>query len=124
MHTETLLDYVLRRLDQSRGRHKDIAAASGVPYSTLTKIHQRVTPNPGVLHVQRLADYFRSLEAGATEGQSEGVAPAPSPADHGYPQPVHDDRRGFERRGGDRRVRGEQRRVERRRAVDRRDGEV
>lgn len=62
MEHEPILNYVLRRLAESRGRYKEIAERSGVPYSTLSKIAQRVTPNPGVLHVQALADYFRSAE--------------------------------------------------------------
>ena len=56
---ETTLEYVLRNLDAKRGHYKAIAEASGVPYGTLTKIVQRVTQNPGVNHVQALADYFR-----------------------------------------------------------------
>lgn len=56
---EPLLDYVLRNLDDSRGQIKSIAVETGIPYSTLAKIAQRVTPNPGVNHVQALADYFK-----------------------------------------------------------------
>jgi transcriptional regulator with XRE-family HTH domain len=60
---EPLLDYVRRRLRETRGLHKDIADQSGVPYHTITKISQGVTPNPGVLTVQRLADFFRRVES-------------------------------------------------------------
>lgn len=59
METQNLLDYVLINLEANKGRHKEIADASGVPYSTVAKIAQRVTPNPGVQSVQALADYFR-----------------------------------------------------------------
>ena len=63
MTHEPILDYVLRNLDLNKGSHKEIAEASGVPYSTLAKISQRVTPNPGVQHVQALADHFRRVQA-------------------------------------------------------------
>ena len=58
MKSEPLLEYVLRNLEQNKGRHVEIANATGIPYSTLAKIYQGVTPNPGVQSIQALADYF------------------------------------------------------------------
>ena len=55
----SLLDYVLESLEKSRGRWPEIAKASGVPYHTLTKIAQRQIENPGIKHIQQLADYFQ-----------------------------------------------------------------
>lgn len=63
MKSEPILDYVLRNLDKNKGAHKEIAELSGVPYSTLAKIAQRVTPNPGVQHIQSLADHFMRVDA-------------------------------------------------------------
>ena len=62
MKTEPLLDYVLRKLDENKGRHVEISKATGIPYGTLAKIAQRTTANPGVNHIQALADYFRGVE--------------------------------------------------------------
>ena len=62
MMNEQILPYVLQRLDTNKGQLRQIAKATGVPYSTVSKIAQRVTPNPGVQSVQALADYFRSKE--------------------------------------------------------------
>ena len=62
MKTEPLLDYVLSKLDENKGRHVEISKATGIPYGTLAKIAQRTTANPGVNHVQALADYFRGVE--------------------------------------------------------------
>ena len=59
MNSEPILSFVLRRLAENKGRLREIASASGVPYSTVSKIHQRVTANPGVKAVQDLADYFQ-----------------------------------------------------------------
>lgn len=58
-NTEPMLDYVLRQLDASKGQFREISKDADVPYSTLVKIAQRVTPNPGVNSIQALADYFR-----------------------------------------------------------------
>lgn len=57
-----MLTYVLERLEATKGTHPAVAEASGVPYRTLQKIAQRLIANPGIEHVQRLHDYFRSLE--------------------------------------------------------------
>ena len=62
METEPLLDYVLRKLAENKGSHVEISKATGIPYGTLAKIAQRTTANPGVNHVQALADYFRGVE--------------------------------------------------------------
>lgn len=56
-----MLEDVLDCLDSAKGSHKQVARDSGVPYSTVAKIAQRVTPNPGVNHVQRLYEYFQAL---------------------------------------------------------------
>lgn len=63
MCKETMLQFVLGRLDACRGKHREVAANSGVPYSTVKKIACRITPNPGVNHVQTLSDYFKSKKA-------------------------------------------------------------
>ena len=60
---ETLLSFVLRNLESNKGRLREIAAESGVPYSTISKINQGITPNPGVNTVQALADFFASKKA-------------------------------------------------------------
>jgi hypothetical protein len=59
---EPIFDYVLLRLERSKGRWPAVAEASGVPYKTLTKIAQREIQDPGVSHIQKLADYFRACE--------------------------------------------------------------
>jgi len=58
-----LLTFVLSQLDLREPAWTEVAQGSGVPYSTLKKIATRVTPNPGVLHVQRLARYFTERAA-------------------------------------------------------------
>ena len=58
MAQEKLFPYTLRMLDENKGKHKEIAQRTGVKYTTLSKIAQRVTKNPGVLTVQAIADYF------------------------------------------------------------------
>ena len=60
---ETLLSFVLRNLESNKGRLREIASESGVPYSTISEINQGITPNPGVNTVQALADYFAMKKA-------------------------------------------------------------
>ena len=53
-----LLDNVVKSLSSCRGRWPDVSEASGVPVSTVRKIAQGVSKDPGVKTVQRLLDYF------------------------------------------------------------------
>lgn len=55
-----MLEYVLERLDASRGRLPEVAEGAGISYRTLQKISQRIIRDPGVSNVQKLYDYFRS----------------------------------------------------------------
>lgn len=55
---ERMLDAVLRRLDASKGEWPKIAAESGVPYQTITKIGGRFVADPRISSVQALFDYF------------------------------------------------------------------
>lgn len=59
-----LYEFVMARL-QGRQRStplKDIAEGAGIPYETLKKIAYGTTSNPGVQHVQKLADYFLAVD--------------------------------------------------------------
>jgi hypothetical protein len=57
-----MLDFVLERLSARKRSLQVIADGSRVPYDTLTKIAQRKTRNPGVMHVEALNKYFREHE--------------------------------------------------------------
>lgn len=73
MNTD-LLGYVLPKLrDRSVGL-RELAGKTGVPYDTLKKIALGYTKNPGVQHVQRLADYFASVDEQRTAAPGAGVA--------------------------------------------------
>lgn len=51
-------DYVLRQLEGAKGRWPKVAEESGVSIRTIEKIARREIIDPGVSHVQKLADYF------------------------------------------------------------------
>lgn len=70
MDTTPILDYVLARLDAREIPQKVVAHRSGVPFSTVAKIAQRATEDPSVRNVQKLYDFFRSIDA---EDCSDGV---------------------------------------------------
>ena len=57
---QSLHDYVLRKLADAKGRWADVADGSGVSRRTLEKIARKEIEDPGVSHIQKLADYFRS----------------------------------------------------------------
>ena len=54
--------YVLQRLTQREVPWTQVSRDAGIPYETLKKIASGRTPNPGVQHVQRLADFFEGME--------------------------------------------------------------
>lgn len=60
-----IYEYVIARLDSSRGRWPEVADGSGVSRRTIEKIARKEIADPGVSHVQKLADYFRAQERAA-----------------------------------------------------------
>jgi hypothetical protein len=62
---QPMFDYVLERLVESRGRWGVVAEGSGVSKRTIEKIARREIQDPGVSHIQKLANYFRSQETTA-----------------------------------------------------------
>ncbi|MEQ1888076.1 MAG: helix-turn-helix domain-containing protein [Alphaproteobacteria bacterium] len=59
MDQETLLDYVLRKLEENKGRLTKVAVAADVPLGTIRAITRGLVKNPHFETVQKLADYFR-----------------------------------------------------------------
>jgi len=62
-----ILEVVLYRLDQEKGNLRSIAATTGIPYSTLTKISARCVLDPRVSTVQTLFDYFSARPEQSTQ---------------------------------------------------------
>lgn len=58
-----LLGFVQTQFKERRFKLTEVALGSGVPYETVKKIANGTTPNPGVLHVQRLAGFFAGKQA-------------------------------------------------------------
>lgn len=56
---ETMLQYVIRKLDENKGRIPDIAEKTKLKLSTVQSIMYKKTDNPGVNTVQTLHDYFK-----------------------------------------------------------------
>ncbi len=61
--SETIIDTVVSQLQALKGQWPRVAEESGVPLRTLQKIATGETQDPGIRHVQRLLDYFRSNTA-------------------------------------------------------------
>ena len=58
-----IYQYVLAELERSKGRWNEVAEGSRVNKRTLEKIARKEIEDPGVSHVQALADYFRARQA-------------------------------------------------------------
>jgi len=56
----TQLQLVQQHLAHTKGQHKRIADASGIPYSTIRKISMGISKNPRSDTVQGLFDYFEN----------------------------------------------------------------
>ena len=70
---ESILAFVKRRLEESRGYWPQISAATGVPYFTITNIIQGKVEDPRVSTVQRLVDYFRARDVEAAQLKARTV---------------------------------------------------
>ena len=55
---QPMYDFVLERLEAAKGRWTEVAEGSGVSKRTLEKIARREIADPGVSHIQKLANYF------------------------------------------------------------------
>lgn len=60
---ESMHEYVLERLQDCKGDWPEVARKAGVSYRTLKKIATGVIASPGVRIVEKIAAYFRSIEA-------------------------------------------------------------
>ena len=60
-----IYDFVMARLRAKVFTQRQIAAGSGVPFSTLAKIAQGSVKEPSVHTIQRLADYFAAIDQAA-----------------------------------------------------------
>jgi hypothetical protein len=58
--TDSIYEQVLGRLEADQSSWKQVAAGSGVPYSTIYKIGKRIVKDPGVSHIEKLARYFEA----------------------------------------------------------------
>lgn len=59
---ESIYVYVLKKLQASKGDWNAVAFGSGVSKRTLEKIARKEIADPGVSHIEKLAEYFRGQE--------------------------------------------------------------
>lgn len=58
-----IYEYVMTRLEGSKGKWPEVAEGSGVSRRTLEKIARSEIQDPGVSHIEKLYRYFRDQEA-------------------------------------------------------------
>jgi predicted transcriptional regulator len=56
-----LLDQAIEHLEATKGRWPEVSKTTGVPYSTLAKVYQRVNRDPQISTVQRILDHRDTL---------------------------------------------------------------
>lgn len=54
--------FVMKRLEESKGKWQSVADGSSVPKRTLEKIARKEIADPGVSHVEKLYHYFKGLD--------------------------------------------------------------
>lgn len=62
---ESILGFVMGRLDAEKGRWPEIAIGSGVPYRTVQKIGSGKSKLPRIDNLEKLAKYFRESSSAA-----------------------------------------------------------
>jgi transcriptional regulator with XRE-family HTH domain len=62
---EPMYEFVMAQLEASKGTWPSLASATGISRRTIEKIARREIADPGVSHIQRLADHFRGIERAA-----------------------------------------------------------
>lgn len=66
MNTEPkMLPAVIRLLEESRGRWREISAETGISYGTIQNIAQGRSENPGVNTVEKLHSFLTQVEGAA-----------------------------------------------------------
>jgi len=60
---QSLYEFVISNLQAAKGTWPTIAEASGVSKRTLEKIASGEIADPGVSHIEKLANYFRDQAA-------------------------------------------------------------
>ena len=59
---QNIYEFVMAGLENTKGNWPQVADGSGVSKRTLEKIARREIKDPGVSHIQALADYFRRVD--------------------------------------------------------------
>lgn len=59
---ESIYEYVLAELQASRGKWRRIAADTEMSVRTIEKIASQEIADPGVSHIEKLANYFRAAK--------------------------------------------------------------
>lgn len=75
-----IYEYVMKKLEGVAGEEafEEVSAGSGVPKSTVKKIKWRQIKDPGVSHIEALANFFRERERQLRAERSHGGASVPA----------------------------------------------
>lgn len=76
MESVRIYEYVMEQLAAVSGEpaFEEVASGSGVPKSTVKKIKWRQIKDPGVSHIEALANYFQERNAARAAGGHGGAS--------------------------------------------------
>jgi transcriptional regulator with XRE-family HTH domain len=60
---ESIYEFVMAKLQATKGKWREVADGSGVSARTIEKIARKEIADPGVSHIEKLANYFRGRAA-------------------------------------------------------------
>jgi len=72
--TDSIHAYVLGQLQASKGHWPEVARATGISRRTIEKIAREEVINPGVLFIEKLANYFRNSSASGEPTRRRGAS--------------------------------------------------
>lgn len=59
--SDSIFEYVLEQLQRHKGQWQSVAMSTGISKRTIEKIATGEIADPGVIKVEKLAEYFRGL---------------------------------------------------------------
>ena len=59
---ESIHDFVVDRLQATKGKWPKVAEGSGIPLRTIEKVARREVADPRIGTVEKLANYFREID--------------------------------------------------------------
>lgn len=77
--SDSIFEYVLQQLQSHKGQWQTVSTRTGVSKRTIEKIAAGEIADPGVIKIEKLAQYFRRLDGEALLAGNERAGAQSSP---------------------------------------------